>query len=186
MRSRHIATALAALGVAVIAVVLTPAFSAAQITGGCSVTVNGRDAGTAHNASSAIKVGENETVTVVGTAPGPITGYTVSMKFGPIKYTAKTGTVSGGDTTWTGQVKMSDYAKYGVGLYRVEGASTGTVCTGWVYLKITGRNPLTTVAGATAAVMTVGGAVGLASAARRPKAPKVKAPKARAATTGGA
>lgn len=140
-----------------------------QIEGGCSVTVNGIDANTAHNASSAITVDENDTVTVVGTAPGPITGYTVKMKIGPIKFTAKEDSTDGTDTTWTGVVKISDYAQYGAGLYRVEGASTGTVCTGWAYLKVTGRFPLTTVAGAAAAGLTAIGAAGMVSAARRPR-----------------
>jgi hypothetical protein len=140
-----------------------------QVTGGCSVTVNGKDVNTAHNASNAIEVGENDTVTVVGNAPGPITGDTVKMKIGPIKFTARDETTDGTDTTWTGSVKVSDYAQYGVGIYRVEGASTGTVCTGWAYIKVTGKFPLTTAAGGAAAVFTVVGAAGMASAAMRPK-----------------
>jgi hypothetical protein len=174
MKHRRIPVGLATLGTALLlgATLAAPAAGAAapeQVTGGCSVTVNGTDANTAHNASNAIEVGENDTVNVVGNAPGPITGYTVKMKLGPIKFTAKDEATDGTDTTWTGRVKVSDYAQYGVGLYRVEGASTGTVCTGWAYLKVTGKFPLTTVAGATAAAFTVVGAAGMASAARRPK-----------------
>jgi hypothetical protein len=52
---------------------------------------------------------------------------------------------------------------------QVEGASSGSVCTGWVSLKVTGKFPLITVAGATAAGMTVLGGAGMASAPRRPK-----------------
>lgn len=174
MSNRRIPAVLATLGVMAMfgAAFAAPAAGAAtpgQIEGGCSVTVNGKDANTAHNASNAIEVGENDTVTVVGTAPGPITGYTVKMKVGPFSFTAKDEPTDGTDTTWTGQVKVSDYAQYGAGLYRVEGASTGTVCTGWAYLKVTGKMPLTTIAGATAAGMTAVGAAGMASAARRPK-----------------
>ena len=175
MRTKLIPIALAAGGLALTAGVLAAGAAGAAITGGCRVTVNGRDAGTAHNASSAIKASEHETVTVVGTAPGPITGYDVKMKFGPIKFTATSDTVTGKGNTWTGKVKVSDYARYGVGLYRVEGASTGTACTGWVYLKITGPFPLTTVAGATGAVLALGGAAGMVSAARRPTVKKVRA-----------
>lgn len=175
MRTKLIPIALATAGMAVTVGVLAASPAGAQITGGCRVTVNRRDAGTAHNASTAIKAGERDTVKVVGTAPGPIKGYDIKMKFGPIKFTAKSGTVTGEDNTWTGRVKVSDYARYGVGLYRVEGASTGTVCTGWVYLKITGPFPLTTVAGATGAVLALGGATGMVSAARRPKVKKVRA-----------
>jgi len=174
MKRKRIPIGLATIGTMLVlgAAFAAPASAASapdQVTGGCSVTVNGKDANTAHNASNAIEVGENDTVTVVGTAPGPITGDTVKMKIGPIKFTARDESTDGTDNTWTGQVKVSDYAKYGVGLYRVEGASTGTVCTGWAYLKVTGKFPLTTVAGATAAGLTVIGAAGMASAARRPK-----------------
>jgi hypothetical protein len=169
MRTKRIPVVLAFTGVLLVAGAVTASAAGAQITGGCTVTVDGRNASTAHNASSAIKAKENQVVTVVGTAPGPITGYKIDMKFGPIKFNAKTGTVGSGETTWTGSVHVSDYAKYGVGIYRVEGVSTGTTCTGWVYLKITGRNPLTTVAGVTAAGLTVLGAAGLVSAVRRPK-----------------
>lgn len=174
MRHKRIPIGLMTIGTMLVlgAAFAAPAGAAsapAQITGGCSVTVNGHNANAAHNASNAIEVGENDTVTVVGNSPGPITGYTVKMKIGPINFTAKDAKTDGTDNTWTGQVKVSDYAQYGVGLYRVEGASTGSVCTGWAYLKVTGKFPLTTVAGATAAVMTLIGAVGMASAVRRPK-----------------
>ncbi|MBM3674155.1 MAG: hypothetical protein FJW88_04225 [Actinobacteria bacterium] len=92
-----------------------------QIEGGCTVTVNGVDANTAHNAANAIEVDENDTVVVVGTAPGPITGYSVKMKVGPIEFSAKGNSTNGTDGTWTGDVKVSDDARYGAGLYRVEG-----------------------------------------------------------------
>ena len=60
---------------------------------------------------------------------------------------------------------VDDYAKYGVGLYKVIGQSEGPAgtCSGSALVKVAG-NPLKTVAGAAAAGITALGAVGLAAA----------------------
>ncbi|MFA5885933.1 MAG: hypothetical protein WDA60_18925 [Acidimicrobiia bacterium] len=167
---RHLVRLALLAGVATLALgpLAVPA-GAQSITGGCNVTFNGIDAKTAHSPGTAIEVDEGDTMRVVGTAPGPITGYDTYMVYGPFKYPAKSGVVTGDKTTWTGTVKVGDYTRYGVGIYRVEGASTGTVCSGWAYLKINGPFPLTTVAGGVAGIATVAGVAGMASAARPPK-----------------
>ena len=54
-----------------------------------------------------------------------------------------------------------------MGLYRVEGETTGTECSTWAYVKVTGRFPLFTVAGALGGGLTVAGAVGLVRTATR-------------------
>lgn len=133
----------------------------AQVTGGCSATIAGRDANAAHNASHAIGVASDETIVVSGTAPGPITGYQIFMKFGPVRFKVADGTVSTGETSYTRTINVADYAKYGVGLYRVEGETAGTPCTGWAYVKVTGRFPLFTAAGALGAVLVAVGALGM-------------------------
>lgn len=145
---------------------LTPTPAGAQVTGGCTATIDGQDVGAAQSARSAIEVDAGDSVEVVGTAPGPITGYEVSLTFGPATIPAGDGTVEDQATTYTKTVEVADYATYGVGLYRIEGATTGTECTTWAYVKVTGKNPLTTVAGAVGATMAVGGAIGMATAAR--------------------
>lgn len=143
-----------------------------QITGGCTATIDGRDAGAAQSVSTAIDVAQDQTIVVRGTAPGPITGYQVYLVFGPARIPAASGTVANGETSYTTTVNVADYATYGVGLYRAEGETTGTPCTGWAYIKVTGRSPFTTVAGAAATAMLVGGFAGmLLSRPRRPKLP---------------
>ena len=168
---RRLPRLLAAAGAVAVVVAATagPGPADAQVTGGCTATVNGQDVGAARSASSAIEVDVDDTVQVVGTAPGPIDGYQVDLTFGPASFTAADGTVDDEDTTYTEVVEISDYATYGVGLYRVEGTTTGTPCSTWAYVKVTGRNPLTTVAGIVGAVLTVGGVAGMATAMRRPK-----------------
>ena len=170
-RRRAVPRALAAVGALAVVVAATagPGPADAQVTGGCTATINGQDVGAARSASSAIEVDVDDTVVVVGTAPGPIDTYEVLLTFGPASFTAADGTVDDGDTTYTGDAVIADYATYGVGIYRVEGRTTGTECSTWAYVKVTGRNPLTTVAGVVGAVLTVGGVAGMATAMRRPK-----------------
>lgn len=144
-----------------------------QISGGCTASIDGQDAGSAQSVGSAITVEEGRTVVVRGTAPGPITGYQVFLVFGPARIPAASGTVANGETSYTTTVDVGRYATYGVGLYRAEGETTGTPCTGWAYIKVTGRSPLTTVAGAAATAMLLGGFAGMVlSRPRRPKLPK--------------
>jgi hypothetical protein len=68
-------------------------------------------------------------------------------------------------TSWENTVPVDDYAKYGVGLYKVIGQSMGPAgtCSGSALVQVAG-NPLKTVAGAAAAGITALGAVGLAAA----------------------
>lgn len=139
----------------------------AQVTGGCSATIAGQDVGAARSASTAISVGADDTVTVSGTAPGPITGYTVYLSIGGRRFEAASGTVTDQDTTYTTTVNVADYARYGVGLYRLEADTTGTVCSTWAYVKVTGRFPLATAAGAVGAAATGLGLFGMIRAAMR-------------------
>lgn len=150
-------------------VVLFPGTAASQLTGGCSATIDGQDAESAQNVRSAIVVDEAATVLVRGTAPGPISTYKVYLTFAGVRIPAAEGTVSNNESSYTTTINVSDYAKYGVGAYRVEGETTGTVCTGWAYVKVVGRFPLTTVAGITGSLFAVLGLLGLILS--RPSAP---------------
>lgn len=141
--------------------------AAAQVTGGCSATIAGQDVGAARSARSAIEVGADDTITVSGSAPGPITGYEVYLSFGGIRFPAASGEVTDNDTSYTTEVNVADYAVYGVGLYRVEAETTGTPCSTWAYVKVTDRFPLFTVAGAIGGAMTAGGFLGMLRAAMR-------------------
>ncbi|MCZ7527199.1 MAG: hypothetical protein M5U14_12950 [Acidimicrobiia bacterium] len=165
MRARLVTVVLASAGL----LVALAAVASAQVTGGCTATIDGQDLDAARSARDAIEVDHDATVTVVGTAPGPIESYRVYLKFGPFRFQAAEGDVESGETTYTDSVDVGDYAIYGVGLYRVEGETTGTPCSAWGYVKVTGRFPLFTVAGAVGGVLTVGGVAGMASSwPRRP------------------
>jgi hypothetical protein len=159
-----LATALLAVGAAA----ATPA--GAAVTGGCTVTINGKNVNTAHSPGTAFEFTEDDVVRVVGTSSAPVESYDIDMVYGLFTYPAKSGSPTGDDTVWAGEVKVGDYTRYGVGIYRVEGSSSGAApCSGWAYIKITGPFPLTTVAGGAAAIVTVVGIAGMASAVRPPK-----------------
>jgi hypothetical protein len=152
-------------------VVLAPVPAGAQVTGGCAATIDGQDVGSARSARSAIEVGVDDTILVQGTAPGPITGYTVYLSFAGIRFPAAEGEVTDQATSYTTEVQVSDYARYGVGLYRVEAETAGTPCSTWAYVDVTGRFPLFTVAGAVGGAMTAGGLFGMIRAAVRKPIP---------------
>jgi hypothetical protein len=127
----------------------------------------------AHSPDTAFEFTEDEVVRVVGTSSAPVESYDIDMVYGLFTYPAKSGTPTGDDTVWASEVEVGDYTRYGVGIYRVEGSSSGAApCSGWAYIKITGPFPLTTVAGGAAAVVAVIGVAGMASAVRPPKGGK--------------
>jgi hypothetical protein len=169
---RRACAATAVIAAAILApMALAPSPAGAQVTGGCSATINGQDVGSARSARSAIEVDVDDTVVVVGNAPGPITSYRVYLTFAGIRFEAAQGEVTDGSTSYTTDVQVSDYARYGVGLYRVEGETTGTVCSTWAYVNVTGRFPLFTAAGAVGAGLTLAGLFGMARSAIRPSIP---------------
>lgn len=173
---RRLAHALAAAAVTLLSCGAFGAFAApagAQVSGGCVVTVNGENVNRAHSPDTAFEFGEGETIEVVGTSTAPVESYEITAKYGLFSYPAKSGEPTGDDLTWSGEVQVDDYTRFGVGLYRFDGSSTGDApCSGWAYIRINGPFPLTTVAGATAGVLTVVGVAGMASAARPPKGGK--------------
>jgi hypothetical protein len=88
----------------------------------------------------------------------------VLLEFTGFPWTASSGADTG--SSWQGTVDIAKYATYGVGLYKVVGESSGPgACSGAAFVKVTGKNPLGTVAGAGAAAATALGLVGIAAAA---------------------
>jgi len=115
------------------------------------------------NAGDAIEVKEHTAVPVTMQSAEGITHLRVQIEFAGFRWTVRDEPTSG--TSWQNTVPVDDYAKYGVGLYKVIGQSMGPAgtCSGSALVKVAG-NPLTTVAGAAAAGITALGAVGLAVA----------------------
>lgn len=177
MRYRRLA--LGGLG-ACAAVALWAAPAGAEVDGGCQATVAGQDVAprSSSDPGQAIEVKSDDVIQVGATSPGQITGYKVKMAFAGFEWQVAEGDANG--NSWQKTVNVKDYARFGVGLYKVKGQSIGeTPCTGAVLIKITGKSPLTTVVGAGAAVLALGSLVGAVTGMRRsvalgPKLPPVE------------
>lgn len=174
-RPRRVLRIAAAVGILAVAVLMFPllgalgpdaAPAAAATKGGgaagCAASLAGTDAYTASSPDSAILVAEDASVVAAGSmSSGPVT-YNVDLEFSGISWNVAKGT--GTDSSWTDTVKIADYAKYGVGIYRVNVSSTsaaGQRCSLHAYVKVD-ASPLSSVAGKAAAAALALGAVGVA------------------------
>jgi hypothetical protein len=158
---------LAMLFVAVAVLVFSSGPAGAVVTGDCTATIEGVDIGplSATDPADAVEVDNDQDITVEASAPGGIDHYKIQLEFAGIRWTVAKGDVA--NDSWSKVVKVSDYSRYGVGVYSVRGVSTGaSSCTGAALVKVSG-NPFTTVAGIAGTVLTVAGAAGIASATLR-------------------
>ncbi|MEN3272902.1 MAG: hypothetical protein V7636_1663 [Actinomycetota bacterium] len=168
MKRKLLAGAAGALAV----VLLWAGPAGAEIDGSCTATMKGIDVRplSSTKTSDAIKVKSNETLVVAATSSSPIDGYDVKMEFAGFKWNVGSGKANG--NTWSKTVNVKTYAKFGVGLYKVYGVSNGGApCTGAVLVKIAGKNPFTTVAGAVFGVLAIGAFLGAVSGIRHGASP---------------
>ncbi len=149
---------IAALGAVVFLALPPPAHAA--FPPGCTATLDGADLAQADSPARAVEVDADATVKVSGTAPGPVTAYQVFLDLGPLTFKISEG--AGNGNKWSGTADIKKYAKFGVGVYKVSAKTTGTVCKGSAYIKVTGRMPLLTVAGGAGSALALLGAAGAA------------------------
>jgi hypothetical protein len=147
-----------------VAAIVVPS-AAAEISGPCQATINGqsvKDQGVGAFASP-ITVENDAVVPVTMSAGSEISHLKIQIEFAGFSWTVRD-KASHGDS-WSSDVKVKNYAKYGVGLYKVIGSSSGGVsCSGSALVKVKG-NPLTTVAGIVGLIATVLGLGGIAGVA---------------------
>ncbi len=151
------------------ALVLVTAGSAASddITGGCTGTINGRDAATLTR-DDPVRVGEGDTVSAAGDVPpeyapqNPQSLTTVEMHIlADLGGITTEQHVSNGPTYTSAAVAVDDYARFGAGLYEVTVVNEGR---GWrceytAYVELD-ESPLGTPIGIAAAASTVVGGLG--------------------------
>lgn len=145
-------------------IALLAAPAAAEVTGSCTAEIAGQDVGvrSSSRVSDAIEIPWDATVTAAASAQVPLTGYRVEMEFAGFRWEVAQGETSG--DSWSTSVEASDYAPYGVGVYKVIAHSDGTEpCAAAALIKLTGKNPLTTVAGVVGAVLLLAGGAGTVS-----------------------
>jgi hypothetical protein len=170
--------AVSALACGALVVAAGPGY-ADDITGGCTGTINGRDASTLTK-SDPLSVKEGELIVVEGNVPAeaqnqnPNSYTTVEVDLlADVVGVSTSEHLSTGATYQSEGVAVDDYMQYGAGLYQVHVTNTGP---GWVceytgYVKMD-TDPLGTPIGIAAAGSAVVGAVGLVLAKgtkRRPR-----------------
>lgn len=149
---------LAAIAMLTIAAVVVPS-AAAEISGPCNATINGQNVKSQGTGAFAdpITVQNDAIVPVAMSAGSQISHLKIQIQFAGFSWTVRDKASHG--NSWSSDVKVKNYAKWGVGLYKVVGSSGGVSCSGSALVKVKG-NPLTTVAGIVglvAALMGLGG-----------------------------
>lgn len=141
----------------------------AEITGDCQAFLNSEGVAPLNSAdrSDDIHVKDDVRVPFQMSSPKGFKSHKIQLEFGGVRWTVSS-KQDGGETQFSDSANVKDYATYGVGLYKVVGVATlmdGSTCTGAATVDVEG-NPLSTVAGATAAgAVALGTVVGLASGA---------------------
>jgi len=149
---------LAAVAMLTIAAIVVPS-AAAEISGPCNATINGQNVKNQGTGAFAdpITVENHAIVPVTMSAASQISHLKIQIQFAGMSWTVRDKASHG--KSWSSDVKVKNYAKWGVGLYKVVGSSGGVSCSGSALVKVKG-NPLTTVAGIVglvAALMGLGG-----------------------------
>jgi hypothetical protein len=149
--------------VVAIAAIVAPS-AAADISGPCTASIAGQNVkGRGTGAlSSAITVQKDAVVPVTMSSASQISHLKIQIEFAGIRWTVRDKPSHG--TSWANSVEVKKYAKYGVGLYKVIGSSSGGVsCSGAALVKVKG-NPLSTVAGIVGLVAALAGLGGIGAA----------------------
>jgi hypothetical protein len=150
---------LAFVATALLSVVGAPGVAGATMSGPCTAQVNGQDVSvlSASDPGDAIDVEESDAIAVAAQSTSAIGGYRIQLEYAGIRWTVAKGQST--NNQWTRQVKVSDYARYGAGLYRVHGVSDGSAsCDGSALIDV-GGNPLTTPLGIAGVVFVAVGVV---------------------------
>ncbi|HZN13472.1 MAG TPA: hypothetical protein VFB78_04335 [Acidimicrobiales bacterium] len=131
---------------------------------GCALLVNGQPLEHGASPDDAVRVDVRDDLALAGAA-GSEGAVTVALRLGPARVGIYNGT-SAGDA-WTATVDVGRYAIFGVGRYQVVVHAPDCETTVWV--NLVGRSPWTTIPGAAAALVAVGGLALLATAIRSAK-----------------
>ena len=158
-----LASLLAATGMALLAA--SPA--GAEVNGGCSASMKGVNlAHTPPHGGPAVTVSKDEVVSfsMSGTGSKRFTRLHIYLTFAGWDVDIYDAPAGGG--TWSHDVAIHKFAKFGVGYYRLKGVgdfADGSSCDGVALIKVTG-DPIGTVAGDVGIGATVAGVFGMLGA----------------------
>jgi hypothetical protein len=151
---RRLAIAFVLPGVLVLWALVAAPEASATITGPCAASIAGQDvAGRDTDAlSDPIPVSKERPVSVTMSSNRPITHLKVEIEYAGYRWAVQDRPSTG--NSWASEVRVDDYAIYGLGLYKIVGTSTGAgfSCEGAALVTVEGDNaldPLATIAGIT-------------------------------------
>jgi hypothetical protein len=136
-----------AIGLALLAVLAFPSPSSAQ--DGCSASFNGIEAGRIGSLSSPLLLGQHDTLVFSAIDPSGTASATVSLSMGPFVVARARVSSDAPLQELPASLVLTAGSQRAVGLLRVNGTTDN--CTFDVWLRVGGRIPFTTLAGATAA-----------------------------------
>jgi hypothetical protein len=150
----------AAIAVAWIA--LLPSQAIATVTGPCTVSIDRIDVTSGHDTpGDAVPLQSGSLVPIDGTARSRVTDLTYTVHIAGGEVQVGTVTIAQDGLGWSGTVDLESISNATVGLFEVttEVQTTGQDCSGVAYVCVEGRSPFTTVAGAGATAVVLGGGV---------------------------
>jgi hypothetical protein len=149
---------LIAMGMAIGWSVTAAGPAAADVIGPCTAQFNGIDVSRIDSLSSQLELDVADDLVFSGVDPARTSRATVDVLIGPITVESVSTAYDPSSEAFTAIIDLDDVAPYTVGLVRIRGETDGCVADAW--LRITGRFPLTALAGITAAGLTVAGITG--------------------------
>jgi len=130
----------------------------AQVEGACVASFNGISADRIDSLDSPLELETTDTLIFEGSTDTGSFGARVELIIGPV-------TVESGSTAYatpaeefTATISLDDVTPYGIGLMRAVGTADG--CVAKVWIRVSGRLPLTTLTGLTALGLALGGITG--------------------------
>ena len=132
--------------------------AAAGATVPCSTTFNGIAVDRIDSPSSPLELTVDDDLVFAGTDPGTTSGAVVEIAIGPVIVGSRATAYAPASDVFVATIAIDDISPYGVGLMRIRGTTDGCVAEAW--LRVTGRFPLATLTGITAAGLTIGGITG--------------------------
>ncbi|NQV06886.1 hypothetical protein HQ535_10050 [bacterium] len=152
---------LALVGAAIWAMA-APAPAGAQVEGPCVAYFNGVSIEEIDTIRTPLELGADDVLTFFGT--DELGTQSANVEVSLVGFGLDNGTTTYGpvQAEFSANLDLTDMTTYGVGLYQVTGTTDN--CTVEAWLRISGRFPLTTLAGLTAAGLALGGLTAQVSA----------------------
>ena len=124
----------------------------------CAITFNGVAAERIDSLSSPLELTVDDDLVFAGIDRATTSKATVEIAIGPVVVDSASTSYGPPSEAFTAAIDLADIAPYGVGLMRVTASTDG--CRTGVWLRVTGRFPLTTLTGIAGAGLAVGGVTG--------------------------